>query len=45
VKEIPITFRERQAGISKMTARIAVEAVWKVPILRLRRASRTGARN
>jgi dolichol-phosphate mannosyltransferase len=45
VKEIPIVFRERQAGLSKMTARIAVEAVWKVPILRLRRASRTGVRN
>jgi dolichol-phosphate mannosyltransferase len=37
VKEIPIVFRERQAGVSKMTARIAAEAVWKVPALRLRR--------
>ena len=37
VREIPIVFRERQAGLSKMTARIAVEAVWKVPALRLRR--------
>jgi dolichol-phosphate mannosyltransferase len=37
VKEIPIVFRERQAGSSKMTARIALEAVWKVPALRLRR--------
>ena len=37
IKEIPITFRERQAGISKMTARIAIEAIWKVPLLRLRR--------
>ena len=45
VKEIPIVFRERQAGLSKMTARIAVEAVWKVPLLRLRRASRSGVRN
>jgi dolichol-phosphate mannosyltransferase len=36
VAEIPIVFRERQAGISKMTARIAAEAVWKVPALRLR---------
>jgi dolichol-phosphate mannosyltransferase len=36
VKEIPIVFRERQAGLSKMTARIALEAVWKVPALRLR---------
>ena len=38
VEEIPIVFRERQAGQSKMTARIAVEAVWKVPALRLRRS-------
>ena len=37
VEEIPIVFRERQAGISKMTARIAAEAVWKVPALKLRR--------
>ncbi len=37
VKEVPIVFRERQAGLSKMTARIALEAVWKVPALRLRR--------
>ena len=36
VREIPIVFRERQAGLSKMTARIALEAVWKVPALRLR---------
>ena len=37
VAEIPIVFRERQAGTSKMTAWIAAEAVWKVPALRLRR--------
>jgi dolichol-phosphate mannosyltransferase len=37
VKEIPIVFRERQRGISKMTPRIALEAVWKVPALKLRR--------
>ena len=37
VKEVPIVFRERQAGLSKMNARIALEAVWKVPALRLRR--------
>jgi dolichol-phosphate mannosyltransferase len=36
VKEIPIVFRDRQAGTSKMHARIAVEAVWKVPALRWR---------
>jgi dolichol-phosphate mannosyltransferase len=35
VLEVPITFRERRAGASKMTARIAFEAVWKVPALRL----------
>jgi dolichol-phosphate mannosyltransferase len=37
VTEVPIVFRERQVGRSKMTARIALEAVWKVPALRLRR--------
>ena len=36
VLELPITFRERRMGNSKMTARIALEAVWKVPALRLR---------
>lgn len=45
VEEIPIVFGERQAGLSKMTARIAAEAVWKVPALRLQEASRTGFRN
>jgi dolichol-phosphate mannosyltransferase len=38
VKEIPIVFRERNVGQSKMTARIALEAIWKVPALRFRRA-------
>jgi len=36
VKEIPIRFVERRAGSSKMTGSIFVEAVWKVPLLRLR---------
>jgi dolichol-phosphate mannosyltransferase len=36
VAEVPIVFRERRLGQSKMTARIALEAVWKVPALRLR---------
>jgi dolichol-phosphate mannosyltransferase len=36
VKEVPIVFRDRQEGTSKMNARIAVEAVWKVPALRAR---------
>jgi dolichol-phosphate mannosyltransferase len=39
VAEVPILFRERRVGQSKMTARIALEAVWKVPALRLRRRS------
>ena len=37
VTEVPIRFRERREGHSKMTAKIALEAVWKVPALRLRR--------
>ena len=36
VREIPITFHDRRAGASKMDARIAAEAVWKVPTLRWR---------
>jgi dolichol-phosphate mannosyltransferase len=36
VTEVPIVFRERREGQSKMTARITLEAVWKVPALRLR---------
>jgi dolichol-phosphate mannosyltransferase len=37
VEEVPIVFRDRRAGTSKMTARIALEAAWRVPGLRLRR--------
>ena len=36
VTEIPIRFRERREGHSKMTPRIALEAVWKVPAMRFR---------
>ena len=36
VHELPIRFRDRDVGDSKMTTRIALEAVWKVPALRLR---------
>ena len=36
VEEVPILFRDRRVGSSKMSARIAVEAFWKVPLLRLR---------
>jgi len=33
VAEVPIVFRDRRVGQSKMSARIALEAVWKVPAL------------
>jgi len=36
VAEVPIVFRDREAGASKMTAAVALEAIWKVPALRLR---------
>ena len=34
VVEVPIVFRERAAGESKMSWRIAAEAMWRVPQLR-----------
>jgi dolichol-phosphate mannosyltransferase len=34
IREIPIVFRDRTAGSSKMSARIAIEAMWLVPQLR-----------
>jgi dolichol-phosphate mannosyltransferase len=37
VDEVPIVFREREHGQSKMSARIALEAAWLVPALRWRR--------
>jgi dolichol-phosphate mannosyltransferase len=36
VREVPIVFRDRTEGTSKMSPRIAIEAVWKVPALRAR---------
>jgi dolichol-phosphate mannosyltransferase len=36
VQEVPITFRDRQHGQSKMSWRIAAEAMWLVPRLRFR---------
>jgi dolichol-phosphate mannosyltransferase len=36
VTEVPITFVERRAGASKMTGAIVAEAMWRVPLLRLR---------
>jgi dolichol-phosphate mannosyltransferase len=35
VLEVPITFRERHAGDSKMSTAIVVEAAWRVPAIRL----------
>lgn len=37
IKEIPIMFVDRQVGVSKMSKRIVVEAMWMVWALRLRR--------
>ena len=34
VREIPIVFQDRAAGSSKMSAQIALEAIWLVPRLR-----------
>ena len=34
VVEVPIVFHERREGHSKMSGRIAVEAAWRVPLLR-----------
>ena len=36
VVEVPIVFRDRQPGTSKMSWRIAAEAMWLVPLLRFR---------
>jgi dolichol-phosphate mannosyltransferase len=36
VVEIPITFSDREVGGSKMSNAIVLEAIWKVPALRLR---------
>jgi dolichol-phosphate mannosyltransferase len=34
VVEVPILFRDRRAGTSKMDRRIVAEAIWRVPLLR-----------
>jgi dolichol-phosphate mannosyltransferase len=36
VVEVPITFSDREVGGSKMSKGIVLEAIWKVPALRLR---------
>jgi dolichol-phosphate mannosyltransferase len=35
VVEVPITFADREVGGSKMSKAIVLEAVWKVPVLRI----------
>jgi dolichol-phosphate mannosyltransferase len=35
VTEVPIIFRDRQVGASKMSGAVVVEAAWRVPLLRL----------
>ena len=37
VVEIPITFADREVGQSKMSRAVVLEAIWRVPLLRIRR--------
>jgi dolichol-phosphate mannosyltransferase len=37
VVEIPIVFRDRREGSSKMSRAIVAEAIWRVPAMRLKR--------
>ena len=37
VVEVPIVFRDRTRGASKMSKAIVAEAMWRVPAMRLRR--------
>ena len=37
VVEVPIAFVDREAGSSKMSRSIVLEAIWRVPLLRFRR--------
>jgi dolichol-phosphate mannosyltransferase len=43
VREIPIVFQDRTQGKSKMSARIAIEAMWLVPRLRRNAPAAIGA--
>jgi dolichol-phosphate mannosyltransferase len=40
VVEVPIVFRDRQVGSSKMDRSIVAEAIWRVPLLRFKRQPR-----
>lgn len=44
IDEVPITFEDRAAGVSKMSGNIVREAVWRVPWMALRRRRKEGAR-
>nr|MDQ3725540.1 polyprenol monophosphomannose synthase [Actinomycetota bacterium] len=43
VVEVPIIFRERRVGSSKMDLSIVAEAVWRLPLLRFGRGQVGGA--
>ena len=43
IVEVPIVFTERVMGTSKMSGRIVVEAICRVPMLRLPSPTTTGA--
>jgi dolichol-phosphate mannosyltransferase len=43
VREVPIVFQDRKVGTSKMSPRIAFEAMWLVPQLRRTAAAAVGA--
>jgi dolichol-phosphate mannosyltransferase len=45
VVEVPIVFRDRSVGTSKMSSRIAAEAMWAVPLLRFSARSLVRRRN
>ncbi|PZQ89672.1 MAG: dolichol-phosphate mannosyltransferase [Leifsonia xyli] len=40
IREVPITFRERRAGVSKMNGDVVAEAMWKVTVWGLARLFR-----
>ncbi|CAN5455919.1 hypothetical protein BH20ACT15_BH20ACT15_08320 [soil metagenome] len=40
VIEVPIVFRDRTEGVSKMSKAIVAEAIWRVPAMRFRRRRR-----
>jgi dolichol-phosphate mannosyltransferase len=44
VVEVPIVFRDRRVGASKMSRAIVAEAIWRLPLLRFKGRSRRGDR-